>query len=108
MSTRLMSAAKAVALFLVFVTAAAIPADAGQGKGQGKGRGRGNGGVPIIERQDSTPGVPTSSRGRGRYTNRRTPRGRFIRTIINTNINRSNPDPGTPRRRRVRRGHSRH
>lgn len=107
------NAAQAAALSLVLVTTAVIPANAqGRGHGgggQGRGHQGGMSGVTVFGQRDATPGVPTSSRGRGRYTNQGTPRGRLIRSITTrTHDDQRNPDPGTPRRRRVRRHHSRH
>ncbi len=93
---------KAFTLMLAFSTFLVIPVDAGQGKAKGhQSRDRMTTAV-----RDPSPGVPTSSRGRGRYTNPGTRRGRYLRTgTINTITSRRNPSPGTPRRRRVRRGY---
>ena len=108
MTFSFLNTAKVVVFSFVFVTAAVIAADASQGKGHGRGHGRGNSGVTIVDQRDPTPGIPTNPRGRGRNTNPGTPRGRFIRSssVISTNDNQSNLS--TPRKRRVRRVHSRH
>lgn len=96
---------KAMVLALCCMVALSIPA-----YGQGKGKGRGNGRNKINIVRDSTPGIPTSSLGRGRNYNPGTPRGRYIRptSIIRTrNGNIVTPRkvkrgrnlyPGTPRR----------
>ncbi len=92
---------KAFTLIFAFTTVLVVPVDAGQGKAKShQGRDR----VTTVVR-DPTPGVPTSSRGRGRYTNPGTRRGRYVRTgTIDTITSRRNSSRGTPRRRRVRRG----
>lgn len=93
---------KAFTLMLAFSTFLVIPVDAGQGKAKGHHRGDT---ITTVVRVPS-PGVPGSSRGRGRYTNPGTRRGRYVRTgTINTITSRRNSSPGTPRRRRVRRGY---
>lgn len=67
---------KAIVMALCCAVALTIPAYAGQGKGKGQGKGRNR--IDLV--RDSTPGIPTSSRGRGRNYNPRTARGRYIRT----------------------------
>ncbi len=90
------------ALLLALSTVLVVPVDAAQGKAKGQQRGD----TITTGVRDPTPGAPTSSRGRGRYTNPRTRRGRYMRTgTVNTITSRRNSSPGTPRRRRVRRGY---
>jgi hypothetical protein len=101
---KLLNVAKAIALSAAFSTALSIPVDAGQGRGRGHQK---HDGVTVLER-DSTPGVPTSPRGRGRNLTPRVPRGRIIRTVTSTTTNHRNLNPGTPRRRRVRGSGHRH
>src|SRR5215207_4841741 len=93
-----------VGLALTCSAMLAIQVDAGQGRGKGREKGR-----EVTARVAATPGTPTSSRGRGRNTSPGTRRGRYVRTVgnSNTNTNQRNPEPGTPRRRRVRRGYTR-
>jgi len=99
------SVAGVFALLLALSTVLVAPADAGQGKAKGhQNRDR----ITTAVR-DPTPGVPTSPRGRGRYTNPGTRRGRYERNgTIDTITSRRNSSPGTPRRRRVRRGYRQH
>jgi hypothetical protein len=93
MSRKVSNFMKAAVLTLCCVTALSLPV-----YGQGNGRGRGLGRNKVNISRDSTPGIPTSSRGRGRNYTPRIPRGRYIRTtsIIN------NGNITVPRR--VRRG----
>ncbi|HEX8177677.1 MAG TPA: hypothetical protein VF543_21490 [Pyrinomonadaceae bacterium] len=106
MSRKVSNFMKMLMLALCCAMALSIPAY-GQGKGKGLGKGRNK----IEITRDSTPGIPTSSRGRGRNYYPRTPRGRYIRTssIIQTR-NRNitvprrvmrgrNTNPGTARGR---------
>ncbi len=89
-------------LMLVLSTVIVIPVDAGQRKVKGH---QSSDRVTTAVR-DPTPGVPTSPRGRGRYTNPGTRRGRYVRAgTIDTITSRRNSSPGTPRKRRVRRGY---
>ncbi|HEX8128253.1 MAG TPA: hypothetical protein VF527_04065 [Pyrinomonadaceae bacterium] len=104
MRTKFFQAIKGMALTLACGALLGVPTEAFQGKGKGQQKRT----VPEVIRVDSTPGVPTSARGRGRNTSPGTRRGRYIRSITRTNTNMRNPNPGTPRRRRVRRGHSNH
>jgi hypothetical protein len=96
MSSKVSSLMKAIVLSLVCAVALSIPAYGGQGNGKGQGKGRNR----ISIERDSTPGIPTSSRGRGRNYNPGIRRGRYIRTtsIVSTR-NRTFVTP-----RRVRRG----
>jgi hypothetical protein len=103
MRHKIMRAVQAVALLLACSTMLAVQVDAGQGRGKGR---RKRDGVTVAL-TDRTPGTPTSPRGRGRNTDPGTSRGRFVRSVGTTKTNRRNPAPGTPRRRRVRRGHAR-
>jgi hypothetical protein len=106
MSRKVSSLMKAIVLSLICTVALSIPAYAGQGNGKGRGNGR----TKITIERDSTPGIPTSSRGRGRNYNPGTPRGRYTRStsVIRTR-NRTfitprkvkrgrNLNPGTARR----------
>ena len=80
MSRMVSSLMKAVVLALVCAVALSVPAYAGQGKGRGNGRNK------IRIERDSTPGIPTSARGRGRNYTPGIARGRYTRTtsIIQT------------------------
>ncbi len=90
------------ALLLALSTVLVVPVDAAQGKA--KGQQRGDTLTTVV--RDPSPGVPTSSRGRGRYTNAGTRRGGYVRTgTIETITSRRNSSPDTPRKRRVRRGY---
>ncbi|HEY0319730.1 MAG TPA: hypothetical protein VGC66_02045 [Pyrinomonadaceae bacterium] len=73
---------KAAVLSLACAVALSIPAYAGQGNGKGRGNGRNK----INIERTVTPGIPTSSRGRGRNYTPGIPRGRYIRpdSIIRT------------------------
>jgi hypothetical protein len=94
MSRRVSSFMKAAVLALVCVVALSVPAYAGQGRGRGNGRNK----INIV--RDSTPGVPTSARGRGRNYTPGVARGRYIRpTSIIVTRNRSFTVP-----RKVKRG----
>ena len=93
----------AIVLLTCLMMLVELPVSAGQGHGRGRGHGRG--GVVIVNR---TPGIPTSSRGRGRNWTPRTPRRRYVRTVVRHRRNRRNLMHVTPRRRRVRRGHIMH
>jgi hypothetical protein len=93
----------AILLLACLMVLVELPASAGQRHGRGRGHGRG--GVVIVR---GTPGIPASSRGRGRNWTPRTPRRRYVRTVIRHRRNRRNLMHVTPRRRRVRRGHIMH
>jgi hypothetical protein len=95
MSRKVSNFMKMMVVALCCAMAVSVPAY-GQGKGKGLGKGRNR----IEIARDSTPGIPTSSRGRGRNYNPGTPRGRYIRTtsVIQTG-NRNITVP-----RRVKRG----
>ena len=98
---------RVVRIVAVVVTCSAmlvIKVEAGQGKGKGREKAG-----EVTTRVDSTAGTPTNPNGRGRNTTPGTRRGRYVRTVgnSNSNTNQHNPEPGTPRRRRVRRGQTR-
>jgi len=105
MRKKLSRVVRIVGLALTCSAMLAIQVDASQGKGKGRDK-RGEVTAAWV---DSTPGTPASSRGRGRNTSPGTRRGRYVRAVgnSNTNTNQRNPEPGTPRRRRVRRGYTR-
>ena len=103
MRHEVLRAVQAVTLMLTCSAMLAVQVEAGQGRG--RGREKRDGVTAVLT--DRTPGTPTSPRGRGRHTDPGTSRGRFVRSVGTTKTNQRNPAPGTPRRRRVRRGHAR-
>jgi hypothetical protein len=107
MSRKVSNFMKAAVLSLACTVALSIPAYAGQGNGKGRGNGRNK----INIGQISTPGIPTSGRGRGRNYTPGIPRRRYIRTnsiirtgngniIVPRKVKRGrNTNPGTRRGR---------
>lgn len=100
MSWKCLDGFKSIGLSLAIFSVLLAPAEAGQGKAKGHQKMR----QTTIEVRDSTPGIPTSPRGRGRNYNPGTPRGRYIRTST-TSTTWKSWKSSKRHPRKVRRGH---